>query len=319
MGKSVQVRYSAEAEGRSNWKVSHGWRATSEPLICLVRATIQTDILGRVRRMASRGVVGKRWVPSGMLRASYSDATARDSPSDLDHDRLLVSVLITDIVDSTKLVAMLGDRQWLALLERHDEVTRWQIKRFGGRQVRSCGDGFLATFDCSTRAVRCATAIADSLALLGIAMRSGIHAGEIHLKHGEISGIAIHVTARIAALAAAGESLVSRTVRDHATGSGLVFEDRGRHLLRGVPEEIHLYAVRAGFRSSSTDGSGGQCNPDLRLGETVHLTNLPKFLATWESSSRDISSGDVLGLPEPMVGSADARDLTIPTKAPRAN
>jgi class 3 adenylate cyclase len=275
MGKSVQLRCIAEAEARSIWEIAQGQRATSEPLIGLPRATTQPDLLGWVRRMALRvvGAVPKaRWVPCGALRATpYSSTAVRNSPADLDHDRLLASVLITDIVDSTKLVAKLGDRQWLAVLDRHDEATRHQIKRFGGREVRNCGDGFLATFDSSTRAVRCATAIAASVAPLGIAVRSGIHAGEIHLKRGEIRGIAVHVAARIAAIAPAGESLVSNTVRDLATGSGLVFEDRGMHLLRGLSEEIHLYAVRAGSSAANPNRNGCRRNPDLRMSETVPI------------------------------------------------
>jgi class 3 adenylate cyclase len=162
----------------------------------------------------------------------------------VDYDRILAAVLITDIVDSTKRVAEMGDRDWRVLLERHDNATRYQIKRFGGREVGNRGDGFVGIFDSPARAVSCAAAIADTIAPFGITLRSGIHVGEVHLKSEEISGIAVHIAARIAATARPGEAFVSKTVRDLVAGSGLVFEDRGLHQLRGLPEQIHLYAMR---------------------------------------------------------------------------
>jgi class 3 adenylate cyclase len=170
-----------------------------------------------------------------------SSVVLRASSAEVDWDRVLLTVLITDIVNSTKLVAEMGDRHWRAVLDRHDDVTRYQIRRFDGIGVNNRGDGFLAMFDSPARAVRCAAAIAQTIAPLGISVHSGIHAGEIHLKRDQISGIAVHVAARIAAIAQPGETFVSKTVRDLVTGSGLVFEDRGIHLLRGVPEEIQLY------------------------------------------------------------------------------
>jgi class 3 adenylate cyclase len=159
-------------------------------------------------------------------------------------DRVLVAVLITDIVDSTKWAAEVGDRDWRVLLDRHHDATRHQIKRFGGREVGDRGDGFVGVFDSPSRAIRCASAIADDIAPLGLSLRIGIHAGEVHLKGGEISSIIVHIAARIAASAHPGEACVSRTVRDLVAGSGLVFEDRGTHRLRGLPEEMHLYAMR---------------------------------------------------------------------------
>jgi class 3 adenylate cyclase len=162
----------------------------------------------------------------------------------VDSDRVLVAVLITDIVDSTKWVAGVGDRNWRVLLDRHHHATRYQIKRFGGREVGNRGDGFVGIFDSPSRAIRCASAISGAIAPLGILLRSGVHAGEVHLKGGEISGIAVHIAARIAATAHPGEACVSRTVRDLVVGSGLVFEDRGIHRLRGLPEEVHLYAMQ---------------------------------------------------------------------------
>jgi len=163
----------------------------------------------------------------------------------MDHDRVLVAILITDIVDSTKRVAEIGDRDWRVLLDRHDHATRYHIERFGGREVGNHGDGFVSIFDSPARAVRCALAICDTIAPLGILVRSGIHVGELYLRGEEVSGIAVHIAARIAAAAHPGEAFVSKTVRDLVAGSGLVLEDRGIHQLRGLPEEIRLYAMRA--------------------------------------------------------------------------
>jgi class 3 adenylate cyclase len=168
------------------------------------------------------------------------------SIGEVEVDRVLATVLFTDIVDSTKRAAELGDRQWRALLDRHDEAVRAQIGRFRGHEVKSLGDGFLATFDGPARAVRCATAIAGTMQPLGLTVRSGLHTGEIELNRDDIGGIAVHTAARVVAMAGPGETLVSSTVRDLVAGSGLRFEDRGRHALRGLPEEVQLYTVLGG-------------------------------------------------------------------------
>lgn len=165
------------------------------------------------------------------------------SRSEAEADRVLATVLFTDIVDSTKRAAELGDRRWRALLDRHDEAVRQHLTRFRGREVKNLGDGFLATFDGPARAVRCASAIAETVQPLGIAVRSGLHTGEIELKRDDIGGIAVHVAARVADMAEPGETLVSSTVRDLVAGSGLRFDDRGLHMLRGLPEQVHLYSV----------------------------------------------------------------------------
>jgi len=158
-------------------------------------------------------------------------------------DRVLATVMFTDIVDSTTRAAELGDRQWCALLDRHDEAVRQQLARFRGQEVKNLGDGFMATFDGPARAVRCATAIAQSLRPLGLAVRSGLHTGEIELQRDDIAGIAVHIAARVTAEAEAGETVVSSTVRDLVAGSGLLFQDRGIHALKGLPEAVHLYSV----------------------------------------------------------------------------
>jgi class 3 adenylate cyclase len=165
------------------------------------------------------------------------------SRSEPDVDRVLATVMFTDIVDSTKRAAELGDRQWRALLDRHDHSVRQQLARFRGQEVKNLGDGFLATFDGPARAVRCAASICESVQPLGITVRSGLHTGEIELTPGDVTGIAVHIAARVAAEAEAGETVVSSTVRDLVAGSGLRFQDRGIRALKGLPEEVHLYSV----------------------------------------------------------------------------
>jgi len=165
--------------------------------------------------------------------------------SDTEIDRVLATVMFTDIVESTKRAAELGDRQWRTLLDRHDETVRQQLQRFRGNEVKNLGDCFMATFDGPARAVRCAAAISESVRPLGIAVRSGLHTGEIELKRDDIAGIAVHIAARVAGEAEAGETIVSSTVRDLVAGSGLRFEDRGIRALKGLPEEVRLYRVLA--------------------------------------------------------------------------
>jgi class 3 adenylate cyclase len=158
-------------------------------------------------------------------------------------DRILATVLFTDIVGSTARAAELGDREWRELLERHHRLLRTSLDRFGGREIHTAGDGFLATFDSPRRAIECARAAAESLRTLDLAIRAGVHTGEIELSGGDVQGIAVHIGARIAALAGAGEVLVSSTVKDLIAGSGIQFEDRGSHELKGVPGEWRVFAV----------------------------------------------------------------------------
>jgi class 3 adenylate cyclase len=167
------------------------------------------------------------------------------SRGEIEIDRVLATVMFTDIVESTKRASELGDRQWRSLLDRHDETVRQQLQRFRGNEVKNLGDGFMATFDGPARAVRCAAAISESVRPLGIAVRSGLHTGEIESKRGDIVGIAVHIAARVAGEAEAGETIVSSTVRDLVAGSGLRFEDRGVRALKGLPEEVRLYRVLA--------------------------------------------------------------------------
>ncbi len=158
-------------------------------------------------------------------------------------DRVLATVLFTDIVDSTRRAAEIGDRDWRALLDAHDAVVRSQLSRFRGREVNTSGDGFFAMFDGPQRAIRCAMAIRDAVQALGIEVRAGLHTGECEVRGDDIGGIAVHIGARVSALAGPNDVLVSSTLRDLVIGSGLEFEDRGAHKLKGVPGEWRLSAV----------------------------------------------------------------------------
>jgi class 3 adenylate cyclase len=158
-------------------------------------------------------------------------------------ERVLATVLFTDIVDSTRRAVELGDERWKQLLGRHDTHVRRQLERFHGREVNTTGDGFLARFDGPARAIRCAMAIRDVLRSLGLDMRAGVHTGEVELRDDDISGIAVHIAARVAAAARPSEVLVSRIVVDLVAGSGLSFAARGEHALKGVAGEWGLFAV----------------------------------------------------------------------------
>jgi pimeloyl-ACP methyl ester carboxylesterase len=162
-----------------------------------------------------------------------------------DLDRVLATVLFTDLVESTKRAAELGDRRWRTLLEAHHAAVRDQLGRFGGREVDTAGDGFLATFDGPARAIRAACAIRDGVQSLGLELRAGLHTGECELMSGKVGGIAVHTGARVAAQAGPGEVLVSSTVRDLVAGSGIAFEERGERELKGVGS-WRLYSVVEG-------------------------------------------------------------------------
>jgi class 3 adenylate cyclase len=160
-------------------------------------------------------------------------------------ERALATVLFTDIVSSTEKAAALGDRGWRQLLERHDAAVRHQLALHRGREVKTMGDGFLATFDGPARAIRCATALQGEVAGLGIEVRAGIHTGEVELIGDDVGGMAVNIGARIGALAGAGEVLVSSTVRELVVGSGLEFADRGVQTLKGAPGEWRLFAAES--------------------------------------------------------------------------
>jgi class 3 adenylate cyclase len=158
-------------------------------------------------------------------------------------DRMLATVLFTDIVESTTKAIELGDRRWRQLLERHNALVRSELLRFRGVEIDTTGDGFLATFDGPARAIRCACSIVAGVHELGLSIRAGLHTGECELADGKVAGIAVHTGARVAAKAGADEVLVSSTVKDLVAGSGIAFDERGQHELKGIPGEWRLYAV----------------------------------------------------------------------------
>jgi pimeloyl-ACP methyl ester carboxylesterase len=160
-----------------------------------------------------------------------------------DPDRVLATVLFTDIVGSTERAAELGDAAWKELMDKHDELVRAELHRYRGREVDTAGDGFLATFDGPARGIRCAQAIVGAVSGLGLRVRAGLHTGEVELAGDRVRGIAVHIGARVAGLAGAGEVLVTRTVRDLVAGSGLEFEDRGPQPLKGVADDWQIYAA----------------------------------------------------------------------------
>ena len=163
--------------------------------------------------------------------------------AEVEIDRVLATVLLTDIVGSTIKAESLGDRGWRDLLDAHNGAVRKELTRFRGHEVKSLGDGFLATFDGPARAIRCACAIAQAVKPLGIDVRAGLHTGEVEYSDDDVRGIAVHLAARVSALASPGEVLVSRTVRDLVAGSGLRFLERGSHVLKGVQEPMQLFAA----------------------------------------------------------------------------
>jgi class 3 adenylate cyclase len=157
---------------------------------------------------------------------------------------VLKTVMFTDIVASTERVVRMGDRRWHELLDAHRSTVRRELERFGGREVRTTGDGFLATFDGPARAIRCARAITGEDSADALEVRAGLHTGECEVLEDDLAGVAVHIGARVGGLAAPREVLVTRTVRDLVTGSGIEFQDRGRHALKGIPGEWELLAVK---------------------------------------------------------------------------
>lgn len=242
-------------------------RMNSEIDVRHVLPTIRTPTMVLHRAGDGRvGVEGGRQVAAGIPGARFVELPGQDhllwsgdvdriademqefltgSRAELEADRILATMLFTDIVDSTRRAAGLGDRRWRALLDQHDRIVRQELARYRGREVKTLGDGFLATFDGPARAVRCATAIADRVRSLDIEIRAGAHTGEIEVKGDDISGIAVHLAARIAELASGGQVLVSGTVRDLVAGSGIRFADRGAHALKGAEGAFRLFSVAA--------------------------------------------------------------------------
>ncbi len=236
--------------------IRHVLPAIRIPTLVLNRTGDQVAAVDRGRDMAGQipgakyielpGVDHLPWIgdPDAILGEVQEFLTGvRPAP---EPDRVLATVLFTDIVGSTEKAAELGDSRWRELLESYYSLAQRELDRFRGHEVKTTGDGFLATFDGPARGIRCARAISESVDQLGIAIRAGLHTGECETMGEDIGGIAVHIGARVAAEAAGGEVLVSSTVKDLVAGSGLEFEDRGSHHLKGVPDEWRLFAVTGG-------------------------------------------------------------------------
>ena len=186
------------------------------------------------------------WVPDAepiVTSIEQFVASVREEEAAL--DRMLATVLFTDVVGSTDKACELGDRAWTELLEQHDQTVRAMLARYRGVEVKTTGDGFFATFDGPARGVKCAQGICEAVRTLGIEVWAGCHTGEIELLGADVGGIAVHIGARVGALAGPSEVLVTSTVKDLVAGSGLTFEDRGEHHLKGIPDAWHLYALAA--------------------------------------------------------------------------
>jgi pimeloyl-ACP methyl ester carboxylesterase len=183
------------------------------------------------------------WVGNADTVVDHVEEFLTGSISPVEADRVLATVLFTDIVGSTEKAAALGDRRWRSLLDNHHATIKHNLGRFRGREVKTTGDSILATFDGPARGIRCACAISDGIRPLGIDVRAGLHTGECEMMGDDVGGIAVHIGARVASLAGPREVLVSNTVKDLVAGSGLRFNDRGSQTLKGVPGEWHIYAV----------------------------------------------------------------------------
>lgn len=205
-------------------------------------------------RTIARGIPGARYVElpgndhllwAGDVDAA-TDAIEEFLTGSLHHaeiDRVLTTILFTDIVDSTSRLTELGDHAWRGLIDRHDHIVRQELARYRGREVKTLGDGFVAMFDGPARAVRCASAIAETVRSLGLEVRSGVHTGEVELKGDDIAGIAVNTAARVSSVAGRGVVLVTSTVRDLVAGSGLSFSEFGVCALKGIQGEVRLFCV----------------------------------------------------------------------------
>src|SRR6516164_45645 len=244
MNKEIDIRQVLPAVGVPTL-VMHG----SEDQVVPVEAgayTAQRIRSARFMQMPGVGHMTLRPYPrlQDDIERFLTDVWQAGGWEDAEPDRMLATVLFTDIVESTAKAFELGDRRWRDLLERHHTLVRRELLRYRGREINTAGDGFLAAFDGPARAIRCACAIVEGVRDLGLSVRAGLHTGECEMVGGNIAGIAVHTGARVAALAGADEVLVSSTVRDLVAGSGIQFSDRGAHALKGIPGEWRLFAVQ---------------------------------------------------------------------------
>jgi DNA-binding NarL/FixJ family response regulator len=208
----------------------------------LVKDTEPEVLLQGVRAVARGDALLSPGVTRRLIGA-FAGGQGPAFPSGSTTDRILATVMFSDIVSSTEWAAEIGDRRWRDVLDRHDELVRKQIEDHGGREIKTTGDGFLALFDAPARAIRCAISIREGLRAVGIDVRIGLHSGEVELRGNDVGGIAVSIGARVAASGSAGDVVVSSTVRDLVAGSGIEFDDLGRHALKGVPDEWRLFAV----------------------------------------------------------------------------
>jgi class 3 adenylate cyclase/pimeloyl-ACP methyl ester carboxylesterase len=247
---AAYVRMNAEVE------VSHVLPSIRLPTLVLHRTHGPWDI--RSGRYLAEHIAGARLVelPGADFGPYFGDQeqlflelegflgeVSEGNASTFEPDRVLATVLFTDVVDATARAVELGDRAWRELLAKHHETVRRLLGRYRGVEQDTAGDGFFASFDGPARAIRCASAIVESMADLKLAVRAGLHTGECELLDGKVAGIAVHTGARVSSLAQPGEVLVSSTVKDLVAGSGITFEDRGAHELKGIPGEWRVYAV----------------------------------------------------------------------------
>ena len=208
----------------------------------LVKDTEPDVLLQGVRAVAR----GEALLSPGVTRrliGAFAAGQAAAFPPGSSTDRILATVMFSDMVSSTERAAEIGDRRWREVLDRHDELVRKALDAHGGREIKTTGDGFLALFDAPARAIRCALSIRDELRAVGVDVRIGLHSGEVELRGNDVGGIAVNIGARVAASGSAGEVVVSSTVRDLVAGSGIRFDDRGERDLKGVPERWRLFTV----------------------------------------------------------------------------
>jgi class 3 adenylate cyclase len=221
---------------------------SENPLIPVASARAVADAIPTARFVEAPGVDLYNWPGADDPEIDLIEEFLTGRRPQRAPDRVLATVLFTDIVGSTERAADVGDHAWRELLGRHNAIIRELLARHRGREIKTLGDGFVATFDGPARAVRCAQEIVEELDGLGLSVRCGLHTGECELLDGDVGGIAVHIAARVAALARAGEVLVSRTVTDLVVGSDIGFDDRGSHALRGVPGKWALYSARVPAR-----------------------------------------------------------------------
>lgn len=208
----------------------------------LVKDTDPDELLQGVRAVAAGDALLSPGVTRRLIGAFARDTRA-SFPAGSDGDRILATVMFSDIVSSTERAAEVGDRRWRGELDRHDELVRAQLADHGGREIKTTGDGFLALFDAPTRAIRCAVSMREALRAEGVDLRIGLHSGEVELRGDDVGGIAVSIGSRVADLGSAGDVMVSSTVKDLVAGSGIGFADRGEHALKGVPDAWRLFAV----------------------------------------------------------------------------